>query len=264
MVNSKFIVSFLLFISCSNELIIHDSFEYPLKSDAYHLIGVGKPNVNIERTQRFAFDGSYSLQFNLNRDATSKPVRCEIRPSQKFLNKKRSIKFAIGEAWTYQFSIFIPEEFEFDIPGTHEIFFQISPETSEHKAPAGPVFRIGLNGSNWEIRSRAGRVDNKVVDGKLKAIKNKTKKTVLSNNLNVKKNVWTTFTVKALWQDTGRDGFLKVWKDGKQIIDHVGPNCFSNRRLQLKFGIYKAKWYSQNSIVSSRTIYFDKIKIMKR
>ncbi len=53
------------------------------------------------------------------------------------------------------------------------------------------------------------------------------------------RGVWTDWVVHAKWS-YGSDGFLKIWKDGKLVIDQNGPNAYNDASGPFfKMGLYK-------------------------
>ena len=62
------------------------------------------------------------------------------------------------------------------------------------------------------------------------------------------------------------DGFTEIWKDGRPIASDRGPNAYNDRRgPYLRIGPYKWPWKKSAreapSVVTSRTIYFDEVRI---
>ncbi len=60
------------------------------------------------------------------------------------------------------------------------------------------------------------------------------------------------------------DGFLQVWKDGRQIIEKRGANTYNDRRgMYFKIGIYKAPWGDPDRalLVDRRIVYHDDVWI---
>ena len=74
---------------------------------------------------------------------------------------------------------------------------------------------------------------------------------------------WTEWVVHARWSFR-EDGFLQVWKDGRQIIEKRGANTYNDRRrMYFKIGIYKAPWGDpdRQSLVDRRIVYHDDVWI---
>ncbi|MGG6296041.1 polysaccharide lyase [Leptolyngbya sp. AN02str] len=61
------------------------------------------------------------------------------------------------------------------------------------------------------------------------------------------------------------DGFVKVWKDGEQIVDFAGKTGDPYRdSVGLKIGIYKQDWArGEYSTTHTRVLYYDDVKILK-
>jgi len=75
---------------------------------------------------------------------------------------------------------------------------------------------------------------------------------------------WVEFTMNVNFS-SGNDGFVKVWKDGKQIVDFKGKNSDPYRdAVGLKIGIYKQDWARGTySATNTRVLYYDDVKILK-
>ena len=74
--------------------------------------------------------------------------------------------------------------------------------------------------------------------------------------------VWTDFVIRFLFSHED-DGITQVWRDGELVVDRVGmPNHYNNERgPYLKVGFYKAGWLNNKTDVSTRTVYFDAIRV---
>lgn len=265
--DSFFLVVFILLFSCYQlecQTLVKEGFESPLDTSTWHASGVNSGFGYASLSTEQAFEGAKSLKVLLKRDTIRKPVRAELRPGQTTKNNDfRSLRFKIGEEWWYSMSIYIPENWEYDLENTHEIFFQISPVSSDSKPPAGQALRLGLGGSHWEIYSRHGVLEKMLKKGVEKADKSKTTNNRLYYEPVKERGQWTTFKFHVVWSDQGVGALLEVWKDDNQIVSYTGPNCYVNRQLQMKFGIYKAQWYSKKTNVHERMLYFDEIEVAK-
>ena len=85
--------------------------------------------------------------------------------------------------------------------------------------------------------------------------------------------VWTDFVVHVRWScrdakplaarcQAMPQGFLQVWKDGKQVVNYTGPTVYNDQyRVFWKAGIYKGMWVNTNSHVSKRVVYHDEFRI---
>jgi len=73
---------------------------------------------------------------------------------------------------------------------------------------------------------------------------------------------WTDFVIRFVFSHED-DGITQVWLDGKLVVDRVGmPNHYNNERgPYLKIGFYKAGWLNNKTDVTTRTVYFDAIRV---
>ena len=73
---------------------------------------------------------------------------------------------------------------------------------------------------------------------------------------------WTDFVARFVFSHEN-DGITQVWRDGILVVDRVGmPNHYNNSRgPYIKFGFYKSNWLKRRSNVTTRTIYFDAIRV---
>lgn len=74
---------------------------------------------------------------------------------------------------------------------------------------------------------------------------------------------WTDFVVHVKWSHTA-DGSLKVWQNGKLVVNKSGPNTYNDPTgPYLKIGLYKPSWKSnpKESQTTKRIIYFDEVRI---
>lgn len=72
---------------------------------------------------------------------------------------------------------------------------------------------------------------------------------------------WTEWVVQVRWSFR-EDGLLRVWKDGRQIVEKRGPNTYNDRRgMYFKIGVYKAPWSDpdRRSVVDRREVFHDDV-----
>jgi hypothetical protein len=73
---------------------------------------------------------------------------------------------------------------------------------------------------------------------------------------------WIDWVVNVKWSHSS-DGFLKVWRDGKLMVEYKGPNLYNDELgPYFKMGIYKANWVraAPHPSVKTRLAYFDEYK----
>jgi len=78
------------------------------------------------------------------------------------------------------------------------------------------------------------------------------------------RGAWTDFVIRVRFS-WGNDGYLQVWRNGQLVVSRLGqPNYYNNPEGPfLKIGFYKSQWLSQPSIVTTRTIYYDALRVFE-
>lgn len=116
-------------------------------------------------------------------------------------------------------------------------------------APASPAisFEIPYNENEFrmEIVTRDGTVKHTTARSHYKE--------------SIKRNQWVDFVVQFRVDDTGgNNGLLKVWKDGKPIVNYTGKLGYTdlNDKTNFRVGIYRSP-----QIQSTVETYFDEIKL---
>lgn len=82
----------------------------------------------------------------------------------------------------------------------------------------------------------------------------------------IKRDVWQYYVIHVR-HSAGFDGLIEIWRDGEQLIRHVGPNMYDTGSGKFhapnwKLGVYKSSWNGASvTKASKRVLYFDDIKI---
>ena len=71
-------------------------------------------------------------------------------------------------------------------------------------------------------------------------------------------NKWSDIVLNIKWSQGG-DGFIRVYRKGKLIVDHRGPNILSNDPLTFRFGIYRPMVQRAGGPLPTHTVYYDEI-----
>lgn len=69
---------------------------------------------------------------------------------------------------------------------------------------------------------------------------------------------WHRVVVFAIWS-TGSDGILQVWINGKQRLDHRGPNTINTTPVYFKYGIYRS-FVSRIPVRPPQVLYIDEVR----
>jgi hypothetical protein len=160
------------------------------------------------------------------------------------------------ERW-YAARILIPEDWIFDPQKkASDIVMQWHGIPGNWK-PTHPNLAIAISNDGWFIKQSYGSPQ-----------KGPTRKSVRLEEP-VKRGVWVSWIVHAKWSPV-EDGILQVWRDGKLIFDHQGPNVYGTIGVEytpyLKTGIYRPEWHvntveklrafeKEQAILTHKTIY---------
>ena len=74
-------------------------------------------------------------------------------------------------------------------------------------------------------------------------------------------NKWTDWVFRIRWS-YGNDGIVQVWKNGTQVLNRTGPNCYNDETMpHFRMGIYKSMRRSEVGDVVERNVYHDEVRI---
>jgi hypothetical protein len=217
-----------------------------LAASGFRVSGGGS-NTAVVTTER-ARSGSRSLKSVLDAVNSVEPDRTEVVLS--------GTQTAVGNEYWYGFSIFLPNDFIAD--DIWEIVAQWH-DTPDSSAEYGrnPILSFQTQKGIWKIMNLW---DDKATSSKVNGAWTYTGKK--SWDLGAySRGVWTDWVVNVRWSYTS-SGYLKIWKDGKLVVDQVGPNTFNDKiGPYFKMGIYKGWGTRRTAQVSVRTIYHDDLTI---
>lgn len=122
---------------------------------------------------------------------------------------------------------------------------------SNGSIPLGPFLALSLKGGKLQIDSKANAAYPPAVSS--------TTSRVHWTNGTVTSNTWTYFVVKArISPHTSHNPYLKVWRDGVQIVNYAGPLGYNYPEVTpyLKIGHYQwvAAYNNWISAASTKTI----------
>ncbi len=199
-------------------------------------------------TGALARAGRQAMQTSLDRDRDRVSYRTEVSgPGAD-----------VGKEYWYGFSILLPEDYQPD--GIWEIVAQWHgvPDFDIGEDWRNPVMALSTTGGRWGWVSRW--------DAKRNTFESGTRQYGGTQHYDLgpyRKGVWTDWVVHVKWS-YGRDGFLRVWKDGVEVVDQNGPNAFNDERgPYFKMGLYKG-WADADrpsDAVSRRILYHDEFRM---
>ena len=166
------------------------------------------------------------------------------------------------ERW-YGWSVFLPNDYQVD-PNSFEILGQFHSQPDFHLGEQwrSPPGSFDISGSNhWEYQlnwdPKPLTIGNDPTAGDPPGGKQKFDMGEISPG------VWTDFIVQAKWSYEN-DGILNIWRDGVQVVSHLGPNTYNDQAAHFfKLGIYKPDWHwaPHKSVVDHRVVYFDELNL---
>ncbi len=191
---------------------------------------------------------NHVARFRLNRDdpLVSDGKRCELQIDGIG-------EIGSGRDYWYGFRTYLPVDWEFD--QEYEVLAQWKGKRDKPQEQSkSPALALRTRRKEWYITNRW--------DARLITPENHSpNETLWRGDLDV--GVWVEWVVHARWSFAA-DGYLEIWKDGRQIVERRGPNTYNDRRgMYFKIGIYKAPWghLDRPSLVDRRIVYHDDVWI---
>jgi hypothetical protein len=196
--------------------------------------------------------------------AGSRALRFEIRKGEPFVaNANRAelrrpgdyrVTGGIGDERWFGFSTFIPPDWESDVEGDVIAQWHASPDF-DCETWRSPPLQITTEGEEVRVLMRWDSkpcTDHDEAEGS---------ETIHAGDL--ARGRWTDWVVHATW-DYDDDGMLRMWRDGKLVVDRRGPNAYNDQRgLFFKIGVYKWRWKEpdERSRVTRRVVFHDEVRI---
>ena len=152
-----------------------------------------------------------------------------------------------GEYW-YSWSIFLPDD-----------FINIFPT----KLAMGQFHQADESGGHvvWMLQNSGGgyHIDNQV-NGYTRY-----EMEVLESKDMIGK--WNDIIINSKWTHL-KDGYFRLWVNGKLLLNHSGPTKTKGRKVYHKFGIYRSfmkrfKKYNNTDKVPGQVVYFDEVRTSK-
>jgi hypothetical protein len=220
-------------------LLFGSSFESGAVIDGHDWNYSGnKPDVTGQQKRA----GRYALKSYLHRYHSDTNYRTELRA--------RAPSPIKGQDTWYGFSIYLPAPYTPDWIDDILAQWHAIPDPGEKHG--NPPLALVVKDGKWVLRSVWNPIQPTV----------KSRQKAASFQLGPQDtNKWTDWVFRIRWS-YGNDGVLQVWKNGKQVLNRIGPNCFNDRKMPFfKMGIYKSKWRSRVGDVIERTVYHDEVRI---
>ena len=161
------------------------------------------------------------------------------------------------ERW-YGARIYVPKDWVFEESGS-DIVLQWHGLIANEKQGGGghPPLSIVIKNNHWDLRRHYGEVNNPKADHK-------------ELDEPVQKGKWIAWVIHIRW-NSGAEGWVQIWKDGKLVWDVKGPNTYLSRPVvpYFKTGLYHPEWKKKNedkfkqevTTLTGRIIYTADVKI---
>lgn len=203
-----------------------------------------QPDVVQDRTRA----GNGAMRTTLDRTKDRYPDRTEVMGPQT----------QIGKEYWYGFSILLPAEYIPDEIWEIVAQWQGTPDSEIGEKWRNPLLALSTTGGRWNWVSRWDAKQNTFETGR------REYGGIREYDLGpYETGVWTDWVVHVKWSYRS-DGFLKIWKDGKAVIDQTGPNAFNDAKGPFfKMGLYKG-WGNPDKpsdAVNSRLLYHDEFRM---
>jgi hypothetical protein len=193
--------------------------------------------------------GNYAARFELHKDDP------DVQTSRR--SELGTTPVPVNSDFTYQFSIFLPPDYQKDPLGEILAQWHSVPDFKLGETwPGGPPLYLSTTNGNWTV---SRNWDSKQVTipfhpgGK--------------ENINVgayQRGVWTDWKFHIRWSAFS-DGLIEIWKNDQLVLKKIGPNTYNDLRgPYFRIGIYKSGWkYAPDkSNTTQRVVYFDQINLV--
>jgi hypothetical protein len=192
--------------------------------------------------------GKFAMKTSLDRGKDEVPYRTEVSGPRA----------EVGKEYWYGFSIHLPADYPADRIWEIVAQWHGSPDFALGETWRNPVMALSTTDGRWSLLNRWDAKKNTFEGGKRRY--GGAKRYDLGP---YRKGVWTDWVVHVKWSYRA-DGFLRVWRDGRKVVDQDGPNAFNDAKgPYFKMGIYKG-WKDPkrpSDAVTKRILYHDEFRM---
>src|SRR5688572_1208744 len=153
--------------------------------------------------------GRYAVKSHLHRYDSHTSYRTELRAKAP-----NPIK---GQDTWYGFSIYLPGPYAHDEIG--ETLAQWHATSDPGESNLNPPIALKVKDGSWGLFVRWNPIQPTI---KSRQQQNSFKFGPLDTN------EWTDWVFRIRWS-YGNDGIVQVWKNGKQVLNRTGPNCYNDK-----------------------------------
>ncbi|MGH9345265.1 MAG: polysaccharide lyase [Terriglobia bacterium] len=170
----------------------------------------------------------------------------------------------MGSEYWYGFSIYLPSDWQVDSQGNILAqWHSILPRTHREGDGSGkPPVAITVIGNHWFIRLNWNSSGSGSTGKGARAASFDLGK--------IRPGAWVDYVLDARWS-AGDGGMLRLWKDGKMVLNHNGPNEYSTNKVgpYFKIGIYHPRWKTiykdglsgDKAVTRAIVVYDDEVRI---
>jgi hypothetical protein len=174
-------------------------------------------------------------------------------------------RIPMGSEYWYGFSIYLPSDWQVDSQGNilaqwHSI---LPPTHREGDGSGKPPVAIAVTGDHWFVHLNWNTSGSGSTGEGAKAADFDLGK--------IQPGAWVDYVVHAHWS-ADDSGTLQLWKDGKMVLNHNGPNEYSENKVgpYFKIGIYHPSWKTiykdglsgDTAVTRAIVVYDDEVRIM--
>ena len=200
-------------------------------------------------------NGSYAVECTLHIQNHYGAINGGDKDKPRCNLSKWSERFDYDKDYWFGFSVFLPADWIDDNNSNRDELMQIHPGNGS----GPPIVNLEVEGGNWRSRNAWDPNNVSVVAGVT------SRATLFQGATADDKGKWTDWVFHFRFcTQPGCDGRIEVWKNGRQVIDHRGPNAlkYSGDGPYISLNLYKYGWKTNPSKVpATRTVYFDEIRI---
>ena len=212
----------------SRNLIYHETFEGPEPfANAYNK-EVGDWDHALKYVDSIAYDGSRSVRFEVRHDD---PMVAQGKRSEVTIIMGTN-ELLTKNAW-YSFGVYFPDTYVSDT--TYDVVSQWYNE-----------------GSPVRLITKRDRILIDIGSDSL------SKEKIVVGDL--VRDKWQEFVFHFIHSPYD-DGFIEIWHNAERKVARHGGNTYNELLPKWKIGIYKAAFESGQSLVTSRVVFFDNVKI---
>lgn len=173
--------------------------------------------------------------------------------------------FKIGKIFEFEFDIYIPTDFEFEIKSCDNLKDANYDLVAQWLASYGfgvssgsrfPILSLRIVCNQWVLNQNPNNDEESQIYS------------VIPGEVSLGK--WVNWKFKMKFSEKDK-GFVYLWKDGELVYSYRGKKTIFTKSapngrkgtLYFKIGVYKPHWWSRNSNVTKRVVIFDNIGVKR-